>query len=322
MIDILKNLNGKTVAVTGASGYIGSALSEALQNQLAQVVRISRSELTPNPGMIDVQADVCTQSCWQDIVSRVDIVFHLAGNTSIYTALNDPVESLNSTLLPINHLIAAAQKSGRVPRVVFASTATVYGLTDGLPVSETRESKPITLYDLHKCFAEKQLALAGHLGVLQSISLRLANVYGPSLNASSAADRGVLNKISKMALQNKDLLLFGDGDYVRDYVYIDDVVNAFMCAGASDQFSGQIFNVASGHGVTLKEAFHEVVCQSEKITGRKIAIHNAPWPEGADAIEYRNFIGDVQALKDAFNWQPQTSLVSGIGSMLDVFSKA
>lgn len=321
MMDQLKKLNGKTVAVTGASGYIGSALAEALQTCSAHVIRVSRSKLPPKPGMLDVQADICTQACWEDIVSRAEIIFHLAGNTSIYTAIKDPVESLNSTLLPINHLMAAAQKSGKAPRVVFASTATVYGLTDDLPVSESRESKPITLYDLHKRFAEEQLALASHLGILHSVSLRLANVYGPSLNASSAADRGVLNKVSKMALREQDLLLFGDGSYVRDYVYIDDVVKAFMCAGASDQFSGHMFNVASGRGITLNEAFQLVVRSAENITGKRVAVNNSPWPADADAIEYRNFVGDVRSLKDAFNWHPEISLPSGIRKMLDVFSK-
>jgi len=317
----MKNLNGKMVAVTGASGYIGSALTEALQKCSAHVIRVSRSELSPKSGMLDVQADICALSCWQDIVSRAEVIFHLAGNTSIYTAIKDPVESLNSTLLPINHLIAAAQKTGKTPRVVFASTATVYGLTDDLPVSEIQESNPITLYDLHKRFAEEQLALASQLGVLQSVSLRLANVYGPSLNASSAADRGVLNKVSKMALQQKDLQLFGDGRYIRDYVYIDDVVNAFLCAGASDKFTGHFFNVASGQGVTLEEAFQQVVEYSEKITGQKVGINKASWPENADAIEFRNFVGDVHSLKDAFNWQPEVSLSSGIQQMLMAFSK-
>jgi len=321
MMDLLKNLNGKMVAVTGASGYIGSALTEALQKCSAHVVRVSRSELPPKSGMVDVQADICTLSCWQDLVSRADIIFHLAGNTSIYTAIKDPVESLNSTLLPINHLISAAQKSGQIPRLVFASTATVYGLTDNLPVTETQESNPITLYDLHKRFAEEQLALASQLGVLQSVSLRLANVYGPSLNASSAADRGVLNKVSRMALQQKDLQLFGDGGYIRDYVYIDDVVKAFLCAGASDQFAGHFFNVASGQGVTLKEAFKQVVEQAEKITGRKVGVNGTPWPADADAIEYRNFVGDVRSLKDAFNWHPEVSLPLGIHKMLSVFCK-
>ena len=91
MMNLLKNLNGKTVAVTGASGYIGSALSEALQKCSAHVIRVSRSELLPKPGMLDVQADICTLACWEDLVARAAIIFHLAGNTSIYKIVRAPV---------------------------------------------------------------------------------------------------------------------------------------------------------------------------------------------------------------------------------------
>ena len=315
------NYKGKTVAVTGASGYIGSVLADALKNRSADVIRVSRGALLPETGMTNLQADVRDYSCWQNIISKADIIFHLAGITSLYAAAKNPVESLNSTVLPLNHLINVAQELNRVPRVVFASTATIYGITKDLPVSEARETHPITLYDLHKRFAEEQLALANSQGILQSVSLRLANVYGPSLNTSSAMDRGVLNKVSKMALRGEDLQLFGDGNYVRDYIHIDDVVNAFLCAGNLDGFAGRCFNLASGQGVTLKEAFQLVINQVAKATGQKVTLNSVPWPVGADLIEYRNFTGDISAIYDAFNWRPNVSLQAGVEQMVTIFSE-
>ena len=290
----LANLNGKKVVVTGASGYIGSVLVDALVKYSCKVIRVSRNELMPLADTKSIKADIHNADTWAEIVAQADIIYHLAGNTSVYEAAKNPGESLNSTLLPLNHLSRAAQDRQCKPRVVFASTATVYGLTPRLPVAETVEPKPITVYDLHKLFAEQQLALATQQGVLESVSLRLANVYGPSTSVSSADDRGILNRVTAMALQGKDLMVYGDGNYLRDYVYITDVINAFLFAGASSCLGGQSFNVASGIGTTVKQAFGLAATQARKITGQPIEVNCVSWPAGVALIEFRKFTADIK----------------------------
>jgi len=189
----------KTVAITGASGYLAAAIVRALMNTSARILRVSRRDLQPIEGSETLKADVAEYDCWREIVSKSDIIFHLAGNTSLQRAKNDPIYSLTSTVVPVTCLMAAAQAESHVPRVIFASTATVYGSTNKLPVSEDNATIPITNYDLHKLFAEKQLELASKHGILDGVSLRLANVYGPSASASSDDDRGILNKVTKLA---------------------------------------------------------------------------------------------------------------------------
>ncbi|OHB44722.1 MAG: hypothetical protein A2178_01710 [Planctomycetes bacterium GWC2_49_10] len=317
MIIDSETLNGKTLAVTGASGYIGSALVDELVKYSSKILSVSRQELMPREGVQSMKADIRTLDCWLEIVKQADIVFHLAGNTSVYAAAINPAESLNSTLLPVTHLVSAAQELGRHPRVVFASTATVYGLATQLPVAESVEPKPITVYDLHKLFAEQQLALATQLGVLESVSLRLANVYGPSSSVSSADDRGILNRVTAMAMQGKDFIVYGDGNYLRDYVYIDDVVRAFMIAGLRESVCGGLFNVATGKSVSVREAFHLVAERAERVTGRRVNIENTPWPEGANPIEFRNYVANINNISVDLGWQPLISLEAGINSMID-----
>ena len=318
---VLDNINGKTVAVTGASGYIGSALVDALAKYPAKILRVSRKELAPRSGMRTMQANIGTLDCWLKIVEEADVIFHLAGNTSVYAAAKDPAESLNSTLLPINHLVRAAQELGRQPRVVFASTATVYGLTEQLPVAETTKPDPITVYDLHKLFAEQQLALATRKGILESVSLRLANVYGPSSSISSADDRGILNRVTAMAMQGKDLTLYGDGNYLRDYIYIDDVVNAFLLAGVTPKLGGVEFNVASGTGTTVKQAFELVADQAARETGQRVSFGCAPWPSDADPIEFRNFVASNTSLVSATGWRSDITLDEGIKCSIAEYRK-
>lgn len=310
---------GKTVAVTGAGGYIASVLVNALQKTSARILRVSRRELKPMAGIETLKADVRDSDCWKRIVANADIIFHLAGNASLYSAAKDPAGSVESTLLPVTHLVAAAQEAGRRPTVVFASTATVYGLTSTLPVAEDAPAAPITNYDLHKLFAEKQLALASDQGVLESVSLRLANVYGPSTSASMADDRGILNMIARMAIAGADLRLYGDGNYLRDYVYVEDVARAFMAAGAHGGVMGRTFNVATGKGISVREAFHLVADRAGRVTEKPVRIDSVPWPEGADPIEFRNFVADISSFERAAGWRPAFSLSQGVDRMIEYY---
>ena len=312
----LDKLSGKMAVVTGASGYIGSALVDALVKHSCKVIRVSRGDLAPLANTKTIKADVRTANTWVEIVAQADIIYHLAGNTSVYEAAKNPDESLNSTLLPLNHLIKAVQEQRSEPRVVFASTATVYGLTPQWPIAETVVPKPITVYDLHKLFAEQQLALATQQDVLDSVSLRLANVYGPSINMSLANDRGILNRVTTMALEGRDLLVYGDGNYIRDYIYITDVVNALLIAGVCPQLRGQSFNVASGIGTTVKQAFVVAANQARRITGQMVAVQCVSWPEGVSPIEFRTFTADIGKYTGVTGWKPFVNLEDGIALLI------
>ena len=307
---------GIRVAVTGGSGYLAHPLRCALSRSGASVLVVSRRAVALLPGETMMSADVRTPECWEPILGQADVIFHLAGNTSAYTSARDPRASLDSTVLPINHLLAAAARQPGM-RVVYASTATVYGMTDDLPVSEDAPTNPVTVYDLHKLCAEQHLRLGSHKGLVEGVSLRLANVYGPSASGSSAGDRGVLNRVARLALQGSDLSLYGGGQYVRDYVYIDDVVRAFLAAGVAPGVAGSSFNVASGVGRTIREAFEIMVARAEKKTGRPCRIADAPWPPETDPIEYRSFVADVRRFSSACGWEPEVGLVEGVDRLLE-----
>jgi nucleoside-diphosphate-sugar epimerase len=305
MDDLVLGYRNRLVAVTGSRGYLGSRLLQALDRAGARVVSFSRAT-----------ADVRDRACWDAVVSAAPIIFHLAGNTSRVEAARDPEGSLASTVTPLQHLVAAARDSGLRPRVVFASTATVYGLTGSLPVGEDTAARPATIYDTHKLMAEQLVAAASAQGLIDGVSLRLANVYGPSPRASAALDRGVLNRVARQALFGEDLRVFGDGRYLRDYVYIDDVVRAFAASGIAPGMSGRSFNVASGHGVAVRDAFQLVAAAASRVTGREIGVSEIAWPVDTDPIERRSFTAAIDRIASACDWVPAVSMADGVERLI------
>lgn len=310
------NHSSLSVAITGASGYIGSALVDSLQQRGCRTLVVSSKELNSNTKSKKLIGSIRSLECWTEIVQFAEVIIHLAGNTSVYAAASDPTESLNSTLLPVTQLLKAASMLKRKPRVILASTATVYGLTAVLPVAESTEPKPITFYDIHKLFAECQLGLATDQGIVEGVSLRLSNVYGPSERINGATDRGILNRITAKAVRGEDIIIYGDGSHLRDYVYIDDVVNSFLAAGLAIGAPTGVFNVGSGSAVTINTAFNLVSQKIEALTGRKIGVSYASWPIDADPIELRNYAASIQKIKETFGWAPTVSLEDGVTSLI------
>jgi len=309
---------GKTVFVTGGTGYLGSALVACLrQTTTASVVRVTRQPRWVEVSGPCLNADLQSEEGWREIVGRADIIFHLAGNTSVDEAARHPADSLRSTVLPLVHLTTAAGDLRRRPRVVFASTATVYGLADRLPVSEDAAPCPVTTYDLHKLWAEQHLALASRQGLLDGVSLRLANVYGPSPVQATSADRGVLNRMARSALRGEDLRLYGAGDYLRDYVYIDDVVQAFAMVGQDPRVNIGVFNVASGTGTTVRDAVCLLAERASQMTGMRSRVSGVPWPSTSEAIECRQFTASIDRIAATFGWRPTVVLREGLDRLLN-----
>ncbi|HYE85342.1 MAG TPA: SDR family oxidoreductase [Vicinamibacterales bacterium] len=302
MKGVIDGLRDRPVIVTGGRGYIGSCLAQALARAGAQVLSLDRRG-----------ADVRARETWDAIVQAAPLIFHLAGTTSHTEAAG----SLESTVMPVRHLIDAAKAAGRHPRVVFASTATVYGLAGVMPVDEDTPASPITVYDAHKLAAEGLLAGASEQGLIDAVSLRCANVYGPSPRASAARDRGVLNRAARQALSAGDLQVFGDGRYLRDYVYIDDVVRAFTTIATTPVLTGRVFNVGSGRGVAVGDAFALVAAGASRMTQTDIRVRTVPWPPDTHPIERRNFTASIARLTAACGWVPSVGIEEGVERLLE-----
>ncbi|HEY2934918.1 MAG TPA: NAD-dependent epimerase/dehydratase family protein [Acidobacteriota bacterium] len=312
----------KRVLITGAAGYLASALLRVLGARDAQIVRFARpgSRLAPVQSrfpVVDTLGDIADSSIWNTILKDAGTIFHFAGQTSASVSNRDPQADLEINVLPILRLLETCRRRDLHPALLFASTVTIAGIPRQLPVSESHPDDPLTVYDLHKLMAEHYLKYYTRQRVVSGAILRLANIYGPGPRSSSA-DRGILNQMIKKALDGDELTVYGAGEQVRDYVYVDDVANAFVAA--SDhiaQTSGRHFVIGSGKGCTISEAIHLVAARVKHRTGRQPAVKSIQPPTPQLEIETRNFVADTSAFCRATGWKPETDLVEGIDRTID-----
>ncbi|MEX2270513.1 MAG: NAD-dependent epimerase/dehydratase family protein, partial [Vicinamibacterales bacterium] len=224
---------GQTIAVTGAAGFLGGRLVNRLAPCACRIIRVARAapppmEIATAAAVTDVTGDVGDRGLW-DRVADADVIFHFAAQTSTAAAADDPDWDFHANVTPMRHLLAACRQRGVRPIVLFAGTVTQAGMPSRLPVDEDAPDDPLTVYDRHKLIAEDDLKTAASRGIVRGATLRLANVYGPG-GHGRRRDRDVLNRMIKTAIAGGPLTVFGTGEYVRDYVFVEDVVDAFLMA--------------------------------------------------------------------------------------------
>lgn len=314
----------KKIVVTGGAGYLASNIILLLKDVDCHVVRLGRNgaNFAPISGVVkiqDVYADVRDGTIWGKVLADVDIIFHLASQTSVYAAQEDPNADLNINVRPMLAMLETCRKNKWHPTIVFAGTATEVGLPKGLPVNEDPKNDPITIYDIHKLMAESYLLHYAREGVVSGTTLRLANVYGPGPRSSSA-DRGILNMMIGRALKGKDLTIYGDGNFIRDYVYVQDVASAFLKAAKHiDQTNGKYFIIGSGVGHSIAEAIDLVAKRVERKTDWHANVVNVATPENLSPIESRNFVANTNSFMEAAGWKAEVLLMDGIDRTIDYY---
>ena len=293
---------GKRILITGASGYIAWNLIKRLVEYNCTLVYFSGNtknieQQSGNANFEIIEANYQDDNAFQKAVTNVDVIYHLASQTSIYKAEQNPLEDFKANVRPMQVLLEACRKKQSCPIIIFSGTSTQCGMPEKLPVDENVPDKPITTYDFHKLQAENWLKFYSRQGWVKGVSLRLTNVYGPGPKSSSP-DRGILNLMINKALNGETLTIYGSGEYIRDYIYIDDVVSAFVNFPLKiDQIKNRHFILGSGEGTTIHDAFTLVGKLVSNEIGVKVNVKSIQPPSGLLDIEYRNFVADSSSLK-------------------------
>ena len=249
--------------VTGGAGFIGSHLTTRLVS-LGIAVRVfdslsngKRENLTAVGDQVElIVGDLRDRDAIRHAMTGVEVVYHHAAEPSVSRSIEDPRTTFDVNVQGTLNLLLAARDAG-CRRVVFASSSAVYGNTPETPKSERMLPAPLSPYAISKLTGEYLCAVFTQVYGLETVALRYFNVFGPRQDPASAY-AAVIPRLVDALLAGRRPTIYGDGEQSRDFVYIDNVVEANLLAAAAPQASGQVFNIATGHAVTLNELLAEL----------------------------------------------------------------
>jgi UDP-glucose 4-epimerase len=302
------------VLVTGGAGFIGSHMAERLLEQGHRVVVLDneatgRPEDVP-PGARYFKGDVAYEDQLHEaFAGGLDAVFHIAGQVSLIRSFTDPRIDLRTNVLGTLNVLQLCLKH-RVPRMLYASSMTVYGDTDVLPTPENTPCAPVSYYGITKYAAERYVHTTARRADLdfafQVTSFRMYNVYGPR-QALDNPYQGVLGIFLGNLLRGEPLTIFGDGSQSRDFIYISDIVDAWVGALHKPASYGQVINLGSGRQTSINELAD--LCLTA--CGRNRQMHPVRYAAGRPG-EQRFVEADTRRARALLDWQPRVSFADGM----------
>lgn len=306
---------GESVLVTGGLGFIGSNLAIELVRRGAQVTVID--SLIPvhggnlfnvDPIKDDIHVSVSDMRDAESLnllVREKDFIFHLAGQVSHGDSMRDPQLDLGVNCVSTINLVEACRRFNPEARLVYTSTRQVYGIANHLPVSEEHPTRPIDVNGINKLAAEYYHLLYHRVYGLRSTVLRLTNTYGPRQQIRN--DRqSFIGIMIRQALKGEVLQVFGTGEQLRDFNYVDDVVQALLLAALHEPCFGRVWNLGAPDHCSLL-AFVELLADLCEARHQVV-----PFPDDRKIIDIGDYYGDYSAFAEATGWKPQVDLKEGL----------
>lgn len=240
-------------------------------------------------------------------VAEADVVIHLAGHSGAVSSASNPALDLGANVGGLITLLEAVRGEERPIRVVFPGSRLEYGRVRTLPVVESEPMCPVSPYGVNKYACELYLDLYARVYGISYAVARLTNPYGPS-DAPGTKTYNVINSLIAAAKNGQTLTVYGDGMQTRDYVFVDDAVEALALLAASVE--NVVANVGSGEALAFISAVRTIVRVAD---GGKIAL--APWPAAAARVETGDFVADITQIR-SLGWEPRTAFEDGVRATL------
>lgn len=321
--DHLNNFRDKHVLITGGLGFIGSNLAHRLVDLGADVLIVD--SLIPEYGgnafnVHDIEdrlriniADMRDEHGLRYLVQEQDIIFNLAGQVSHTDSMIDPYTDLEINARSQLSLLEACRHGNPTAKIVFASTRQIYGRPTYLPVDERHPLQPTDVNGINKLAGEWYHIVYHNVYGLRAVSLRLTNTFGPRMRIRDARQTFIGWWIRQL-LEGQTLNIFGDGLQVRDFNYVDDVVEAMLMVAAHDVADGQIYNLGGDEPINLINLARLMI---EVNGGGEFAFK--PFPDDRKRIDIGDFYGDYRKIRSKLGWRPQVGLREGLTRTMDYF---
>lgn len=294
-------LINKKILVTGGSGFIGSNLILKLKKYGAKVENFDLSQ------GYDIQNE---KQLKQQIVKKFDVIYHLAGFSGSPRSNDETLKTFKINTFSTINLLNLIKNYSPETKVIFSNSRLEYGKPRYLPVDETHPTVPISAYGISK-LAATQVALIYHEAYKLDVTIiRTSNVYGP-FKKSKFLGYNIVNHFIELAQKNETIKIFGNGKQERDYIYMDDLVEAFIKAACSKS-NGQIYNLGFGKGIKFKDMVNLII---EKVKKGKMQF--VAWPVQYREVETGSYISDIKKIKRELSFQPKVNLEEGIERILN-----
>lgn len=316
------DFQNKKILITGGAGFIGSALARRLVAAGAQVTVVD--SLIPEYGgnlrnLHDLEnkiqlniSDVRDAYSMKYLVQGKDLVFNLAGQTSHMDSMSDPLTDLEINTRAQLSILEALRNHNTAAKIVFASTRQIYGTPDYLPVDEEHPKRPMDVNGINKSAGEDYHLLYNRVYGIRACALRLTNTYGPGMRIKDARQTFVGVWIRRL-LDGQPFEVWG-GDQLRDFNYVEDVVDAFLMAAANPLADGRVFNLGSAEVVSLKQLAELLISIHQ---GGSFDIR--AFPSERKKIDIGDYYSDFSKIRSTLGWQPRVSLAAGLTKTVAYF---
>jgi UDP-glucose 4-epimerase len=302
------------VLVTGGAGFIGSHLIDRLVDEGYDVRvidnlysgKLENIERHIKNGKVDfVKGDIRDTLLIKKNLVGVETIFHLAALISVPFSVSNPELTLDVNLAGTTNLLNACSEKN-IGKFIFVSSCAVFGDTKILPVNENASTNPISPYAESKLLAERDCLNFQQKGLIQSVVLRFFNVYGPRQGMNDYS--GVITRFINRAKQKQSLTIYGDGSQTRDFVNVNDIVQALYACMKNNSANGEVFNIGSGKPTSITELAKTVL----ELTGQDLEIRY----ELARAGDIKDSYADISKAKKLLNYKPKVTLKEGLKTLL------
>ncbi|MAG35984.1 MAG: NAD-dependent epimerase [Dehalococcoidia bacterium] len=318
------DLAGPRVLVTGGLGFIGSNLARRLVSLGVQVTLVDA--MIPDHGgnyfnvddirdqLTIAEADIRDQPRMSSLVRDQDVIFNLAGQVGHIDSMNDPFTDLEINCRAQLALVEACRWHNPSVKVVYASTRQVYGRPEYVPSDERHPTRPTDVNGINKLAGERYHILYHEIYGIRATALRLTNTYGPRQALGLGPRQALIPYWLRLAIEDQEIEVWGDGRQLRDLTHVDDVVEAFLLAATSDAADGEVFNVGGQQPISLRD-LAELITQVAG-TGR---VAYSEFPDERKRIDVGSVYLESGKIVRALGWHPQVDLDDGLRRTIAYF---
>lgn len=299
------------VLITGGAGFLGAALANCLLAEGHTVLALddlsAGDSRRLDPAVLLTRGDVRDVPKLWTLLQGVDCVYHLAARVRVPESVYYPSD-YNAVNVGGTVAVMEAMRDTGVRRVVFASSGALYGEQAHQPVHEQQMAHPSSPYAVSKIAAEYYVSTLGALYDIETVSLRIFNAYGPGQDLPPSYPP-VIPQLLKQAQTGGSLVIFGDGNQTRDFVFVDDVVDALVLAATAIDVNRAVINIGSGREVSINDLADQIA----HVANKKInVLHNVGQSGGVSRL-----VADIDLARRVLGWTPQTELEQGLGLTLE-----